>query len=62
MMATVSYVDNCLKKKVYVNERVALLAAKKAERRSGILHEPYECPVCFNWHLTTGEFVGNGRK
>ena len=55
-------VDNCLSKKVFHNERLAKQYAKYYETVYGITHHPYECPVCFWWHLTTGCYVGDEEK
>lgn len=45
-------VDNCLKKKVYRTKKAALAALKHVNSTSKFTFEIYECPVCYNFHLT----------
>lgn len=50
----------CLSKVVYHNKQEALRAAQLLMREVGVQFAPYPCGVCYNFHLTSGEFVGNG--
>lgn len=46
----------CKPKKRY-QKTAARREARRLMRQTGIVFEPYECPVCWWWHLTTGEYV-----
>lgn len=50
--------DTCLSKRQYRNKRTAEKASGKLARKSGVNFAPYQCPVCFGWHLVSGGFIG----
>lgn len=41
----------CLKKKPYINRRIAAEKAKLASKRANEFIKPYRCGHCFQWHI-----------
>lgn len=53
-----SDIDTCLSKRQYRNKRTAEKASWKLLKKSGVRFAPYQCPVCFGWHLSSRGFDG----
>lgn len=52
----------CARKKRYSSLAEARRWARYRTNRTGVIHKPYECQVCFWFHLTTGGFVGQDKQ
>jgi hypothetical protein len=46
-------VNQCLRKRVYVSQGIALQTASNILKDKGTPMRAYHCPKCFKWHLTS---------
>ncbi len=51
----------CTAKRRWKSKRVALQFARSHRQRYG-MQEPYKCPVCKGWHLTSGQKTSLARE